>query len=145
MHKHRAIAAAYVILERDDHYLLLRRKNTGFLDGELALPAGHVDSGESVITGAIREAKEEIGITIAVEDLTLVHIMDRNAEDWHRIGFYFHCTKWEGEPVNCEPNKCAELKWVPKDEVKKEITTYLQQVFEKIEEPGTFYSVQGWE
>ena len=109
------------------------------------MPAGHIDSGESVVFGAIREVREEIDIVIRPEDLELVHILDRNAPDYHRLDFFFHCTKWEGEVKNCEPEKCSELAWIPKEEVKDAIAPYLRQVFEHIEEPGTFYSSQGWE
>lgn len=34
--------------------------------------AGHVDAGERIVVGAIRETKEEIGLTITEEDLELV-------------------------------------------------------------------------
>ena len=144
MARHQSVAAAYIIFEKAGEYLLSRRQNTERFNGEFSLPAGHVDSGESVVLGAVREAKEEVGLVVKPEDLKLVHILDRNAPDFHRLDFFFHCTEWEGGAVNCEPEKCSELKWVSKAEVKNEVAEYLKQVFEKIEEPGTFYSEQDW-
>ncbi len=141
--RYKSVAAVYTILEKDGKYLLLRRLNTGYLDGDLSLPAGHLDSGESTILGAIREAKEEVGVEIRSEDMTFVHVLDRNAEDFHRLDFFFHCTKWAGEVTNCEPEKCSELAWIPKEQVKDEIADYLKPVFAAIEEQGT-YTSQGW-
>ena len=44
--------AVHVFLLRDGAVLLLRRCNTGFEDGKLSVPAGHVEPGESVTQAA---------------------------------------------------------------------------------------------
>jgi len=134
--RHKSVAAAYIIFEKEGKYLLLRRQNTEAHNGLFSLPAGHVDSGESIVLSAVR-------VDVQPEDLTLVHTLDRNAPDFHRLDFFFHCTKWVGEVANCEPEKCSELAWIPKEEVANEIADYLKPVFHAIEERGT-YTSQGW-
>ena len=47
-----------------DRLLLLRRANTGFLDGYYSLPGGHVEAGEEVAGAAVREVAEEARIEI---------------------------------------------------------------------------------
>src|SRR6185312_16038877 len=50
-------------------YVLLRRRTgSGFHDGELALPAGHVDEGESVVAAVVRELAEELTIEVRPQD-----------------------------------------------------------------------------
>ena len=69
--------AVYLVLQSGNEVLLSKRFNTGYADGMYSLPAGHVDIGESAIQAMVREAKEEIDITILPEDLVLKKILHR--------------------------------------------------------------------
>ncbi|HEX4662734.1 MAG TPA: NUDIX domain-containing protein, partial [Candidatus Saccharimonadales bacterium] len=71
----KVVPAVYIILERDNKILLLRRFNTGYEDGNYTMPSGHLDGGESATTAAVREAMEEAGVTIKSQDLELAHAM----------------------------------------------------------------------
>ncbi len=58
--RYRTIVDVYVLLRRPDGMiLLLERSGTGYADGQLCPPSGHLEAGESVVQGAIREAREE--------------------------------------------------------------------------------------
>lgn len=96
---------------RDDQILLLRRFNTGFRDGEYSVPAGHLDGGETVMQAAIREAEEETGVQIVESDITFSTVMHR-IEDDERVDFFVQVHQWQGEPINAEPEKCDDLRWV---------------------------------
>jgi 8-oxo-dGTP pyrophosphatase MutT (NUDIX family) len=108
------VCSVHLFLLRRKQVLLLRRRNTGYEDGNYSVPAGHLDGGEQVLQAAIREAREEIGIELAPEDLEVVGIMHRKAED-ERIDFFVAATRWAEEPRNCEPEKCDHLLWVDLD------------------------------
>ena len=46
------------------------------------------------------------------DDLTFSHVIHyRTPEGQARIGFFFTATRWQGQPVNREPDKCARLVW----------------------------------
>ena len=49
-----------LILISDNNVLLMKRCNTGYEDGKYALPAGHIEEGESLKTAMVRETSEEI-------------------------------------------------------------------------------------
>jgi 8-oxo-dGTP pyrophosphatase MutT (NUDIX family) len=52
------------------------------------LPSGHLEEGESVTGGAVREAGEEVGVAIDPSDLTFVHVVRYRAPGSEgRIGF----------------------------------------------------------
>lgn len=111
----RHIVDAHLILVRDQHLLLSRRRDPSpVFDGRWHLPAGKVDAGESVAAAAIREAEEEIGVRIAPADLRLVHTLHAQGSGLEpRLGLFFEVLRWAGEPVNREPAKCSELGWFP--------------------------------
>ncbi|GAA4552395.1 hypothetical protein GCM10023175_46100 [Pseudonocardia xishanensis] len=114
------VPAAYVILRRGDEVLLQLRRNTGFRDGFWACAAaGHVERGESVLTAAVREAREELGVGIDpadLEPLTTVHRTQGNGEPIdERVDFFFACRRWAGEPHRVEEEKSAAVQWFPLD------------------------------
>jgi len=110
------VPAAYVLLRRGDKVLLQLRRNTGYMDDHwAAAAAGHVESDESVFEAAIREAREELGITVKAADLLplcAMHRTHRNGQPIdERVDFFFSCLRWEGEPRLVETDKAADLQW----------------------------------
>lgn len=122
--RHRVLLAIFIILRnKDGKILLLRRANTGYMDGKLGLPSGHVDGDEPAELAMVREAQEEAGVTLRPEDLRLVHTMHRKAEEGTHeyIDLFFETTEWEGEPTNMEPEKCSELLWADPEELPEDM------------------------
>lgn len=114
------VPAAYVLLLHEDQVLLQLRQNTGFMDGYWACAAaGHVEPGESVFGAAIREAREELGIGIALDALIPLTTLHRsNGGDRlidQRVDFFFTCARWTGTAHIQEPEKCADLRWFTLD------------------------------
>ena len=124
MSRHLIIPAVYLILKNiQGQYCLTRRFNTGYMDGYYSLPAGHLDGGESLVEGMIREAKEEVDITVLPEDMKLVHVSNNLFSDPERIDFFFLCEKWTGELTINEPDKCDVIQWAYIDSLPEKITT----------------------
>ena len=89
--------------------LLLRRANTGFMDGHYALPGGHRQTGEAVGEAAVRECREEARVDIA--DIKPVVVMPYDGG----VDFIFEATRWSGTPGIGEPDKCDDLLFAPTD------------------------------
>ncbi|MFB9968304.1 NUDIX hydrolase [Sinosporangium siamense] len=105
----------HIILRRDRDVLLCLRQG-GYASGQYCLPSGHLDDGETVVDCAVREVREEVGVTIkpaALQPASVIHHL--SPEGRPRVGFFFATTVWEGEPYNAEPDKCAKISWVPMD------------------------------
>lgn len=143
LEKFKYIGSSYLILIKENNILLLKRANTGFMDGYYGLPSGHLDGNETAREGGAREIKEEIGININPLDLKVVHIMHRKAEKDERIDFFMETEKYDGEIQNCEPEKCAELKWFPLDDLPENIIPYIKEALNNYKS-GIFYSEFGW-
>ena len=137
------IPAVYVILRREDEVLLLKRKNTGYRDGEYSLVSGHVEDKEFPVAAAVREVKEEAGVDIEADDLDFVHVMHRIAEEnnHERLDFFFEVTKWSGEVENMEPDKCDELKWSKDTELPENMIPAVRSVLDTYKKPQFYTEV----
>lgn len=138
------VPAAYLVPIRDGRVLLLKRKNTGFHDGEYGFIAGHVEDRESFSQAVIREAREESGLILRHEDIKAAHTMHRNSDDAVRVDVFFTASRWEGEPANLEPEKCADLSWFPLGALPGNTIPYIRRTLERILK-GVHYSEEGWE
>jgi 8-oxo-dGTP pyrophosphatase MutT (NUDIX family) len=138
----RLLAAVHLFLLRDDMVLLLRRFNTGYEDGRYSVVAGHLDGGEEVIAAAIREAREETGIVIAPEDLTVVGVMHRKAAD-ERVDFFVVASRWAGTIRNMEPEKCDALTWFPFDGLPENVVPYVRRALDNYRH-GRWFDSYGW-
>jgi mutator protein MutT len=139
------IPAVYLVLVKENKVLLMRRANTGYHDGSYSLPAGHHDGGQLLTEAMVREAKEEIGITINGADLLFAHVQHRlRTKDGERIDFYYTCPEWQGEIVNNEPEKCDDISWHDLDALPENIIPTVKIALEAIR-LGVFYSEIGQE
>lgn len=146
--RHKAVPASYLVLLNDGKILLQRRFNTGYMDGNYGLPAGHVDKGESFTECIIREAQEEIGVELVPQDLKVAHIMHRfSGTDWgdlgYRIDLFFVAEKWQGNIEIKEPDKCDDLQWFDLANLPENIIPYIKLALENIKNK-IFYSELGW-
>lgn len=143
----RAYAAAFVIFRRDDGKIaFLLRQNTSWMNNYYGLPSGKVDIGESVSAAAIREAKEEVGVTIKLQDLNYLLTAYRTGDspDKPWVDVIFEAEAWDSDLINAEPHMHAELAWFHPDQLPENtippIVFYMQQI-----KSGNKYAEYGWE
>ena len=135
--------AVHLFLAKDNKILLLRRFNTGYEDGNYSVIAGHIDGGEDAYTAMIREAKEEAGINILLENLEAVHVMHRKKADEERIDCFFKCSKWSGNIAIMEPDKCDELIWAAFDKLPENTIDYIRAAIDNYSQ-NIHFSIYGW-
>jgi 8-oxo-dGTP pyrophosphatase MutT (NUDIX family) len=145
MKRHTNIIAVFLIVEKNNKVLLLRRFNTGYRDGDLGMISGHVEAGESAIQAIIREAKEEAAITITEQDIEMLHVMHRKSleDQSERIDFYFKTNTWQGQPKVNDPEKCNELVWADKNNLPNDMIEYLKIALDAVDQQQS-YSEFGW-
>ena len=138
----------HLLFFRENQILLLRRFNTGFEDGNYSVPAGHLDGNETVRMAAIREAFEEIGVHIEIDDIAFATVMHRKSDDTlsgasERVDFFVHVKAWEGEPFNAEPNKCDKLRWYNLNTLPENTIPYVKQAIQNYLDDVPFQEF-GW-
>jgi 8-oxo-dGTP diphosphatase len=143
--RYASIVDVHVILRRRGQILLLRRGGDVYASGQLCLPSGHLEHGESVIDAAVRETREETGITL--DPAALCHVLSihqRNPGTSHaRIGFAFRPRTWDGEPTNAEPHKHSELIWADPARLPPDTVGYVAAVIAAVEQ-GLTFTLNGW-
>ena len=132
----------HLLFFRENQILLIRRFNTGFADGQYSVPAGHLDGRETVIDAARREAQEEVAVQIEPEDIQYSSVMHRMEGD-ERVDFFVHVIKWDGEPVNAEPNKCDDIRWVDVDDLPANTIPYIRRALHN-HHTGIKFEEYGW-
>lgn len=92
----------------------------------------------------IREASEELGITIhperLEEPLTLFRIC--HDKDNERFELFFPLTDRDGEIVNNEPDKCYELAWFPIDALPDMTIPYIREVIQAWQSGKKFLEIR---
>jgi len=128
---------------RQNKLLLIRRYQTGYMDGHYSVPAGHLDGNEPVRKAAVREAKEEIGVQIDPGDIDFAGVFHRSEGD-ERVDFFVQVRRWRGEPFNAEPEKCDELRWTDVNDLPENTIPYIRRAIENFQ-TGVRFEEFGWE
>lgn len=135
--------SVHIVLERDGCVLLIRRAGTGYRDGWLSVPAGHLDGGEEMRAGAARELREEVGVDLTPDQLVPIHVMHRR-EARESVDFFVRAADgWRGEPVNREPHKCSELRWCAWDALPADVVPYVRRALDN-HRAGRAFDSFGW-
>lgn len=142
------VAEIYII--HDDKLLMLKRSETKKkFPGFWSLPGGHIDEGEDPLAAAIREVKEETGVTIVPEEIKLKVVALHHHIDREELyaAFAFAVTLTE-QPIITSEEREGEARWIPVTEAKR-----LENVFEPVKryfdhvldhKPGIVYNNSTW-
>src|SRR5690242_2419540 len=92
----------YLIKDNKLLFLVRKKKNDQMHQQGIYLPiGGHVELGEGIEESAIREVKEEAGITVHSVNLKgILYIRSQNTGAYDQVMFLFTSTDFTGEPVS---------------------------------------------
>jgi 8-oxo-dGTP diphosphatase len=103
--------AAAVIVKGGRVLLVRRRVKEGSLSWQL--PAGEVEAGEAAGQAAVREAGEEVGLTVAETKM----LGERVHPATGRTMVYVACYVVDGEARVVDDEELAELAWAKRDQL----------------------------
>lgn len=129
--KHLVAPSVNVYVISGNKVLLSRRANTGWMDGYLCAPGGHVEKGETPILAMIREIKEEMGVTVNAADLDFLCVAARNTSPTEYVAYEFVIIDKNYTFKNTEPDKCSELVWIAIDALPTDIIFDFKEIIQK--------------
>jgi len=147
--RHRMAVAAHLLLrDSDGRVLFMRRAKTGYADGQWAVPAGHVESGETIVAACVRETREEIGVSLECCGLSTAlvqHKLDVDGEE--RIDVFFAAELPDGQqPTINEPDRCDAVVWATVLNAPAPLVPYVAAALRTISDsPGTSLAYFGFD
>jgi len=114
--KHILVAGS--VIEKNGKILLVQEKKD-IAKGKWNIPAGHLDSGETIFNTAKRETEEETGFTIELKDIVGIYqypsVRDNTATVFMVV---FRGSILHGE-IKFPPEEILDVKWFKPEEVLK--------------------------
>lgn len=118
--------------KREKEILLQLRQNTGYMDNMYDFAcSGHVEKNESYTQALVREAKEEIGISVREEDLVFLAVNHHFQAD--HVQLFFTSKSYRGTPTVCEPDECGGLVWANIKSLPENTIPYVANVIKCIQ------------
>lgn len=108
--------AAGVIIEKDNHILMVYEK------GHWGLPKGRRERGESMAEAAIREAKEETGLDVTLNNVAFVTEFKREKPGFYLQVFYEAKIIGGKIEVNDPDGEIEAVQYIHIDHVRKYLT-----------------------
>lgn len=104
--------AVGAIIRRGNDLLLLQRGRHSDGYGTWALPGGWLEYGEYPYDAARREVAEETGLLVQPVDSDGFEVVTWDDGKRLVVVLFIVCNYLGGEPINAEPHKALEVKWV---------------------------------
>ena len=108
---HRVVAK--VILINSQNEIAMAKVKRGFFSGHWTLPGGFVDYAEHPVEGAVREVKEELGVSVEIDENDIVQIAERifTSEGIQFLSFTYKCYIDGDVQFNPKADEIEEARW----------------------------------
>lgn len=104
----------FIILFKN-HKVLLGKRKSCYKSGSYGFPGGRLELTESLVKCAKRELFEET--SVQADNPKYLGLVRELQDGYNFIHFGFVCTKWSGEIVVSEPDKCESWEFFPLDTI----------------------------
>ena len=108
-----------VIKETDGkQYIMLHQRKGEHAKGYWGSGGGHLELGESLQEGALRELSEEAGSGVQVDDVRFLGVMNfTEMQPNHYVDISFVARYVTGEPTNNAPEETTDWQWFPLEDL----------------------------
>lgn len=112
-----------VCIKNESNEILMVQEAKDEIKGLYNIPAGKLDSNESILEGAIRETKEETGYDVKLDSILCIQYLEKK----NILKIIFNATIISGS-LSFDKNEIMNIKWIPIEELEsmseKELRSY---------------------
>lgn len=124
------LVSTVILVNKKNEILMEKHHKYKHLQHLWQFPGGKVEPNELIKSAAVRELKEELGISITEKSLNPIGFEDYFLDNKHYVIFYFLCKNWNSAIKNKEHQL---LKWFLLEEIKIEnIIEYNYNIFQQL-------------
>ena len=102
------------VIKKDNKILMVQEANEKYY-GQWNFPAGHVDEGENIMEGAIREVKEETGCDVKLTGLLPIKTVYQTDIPTLIVEFTAEIIN---ENIKFDKNEILDVKWIDIEDIK---------------------------
>jgi 8-oxo-dGTP diphosphatase len=128
--------------ENGKEYVMLhqRKGRRGLAKNYWGSGGGHLELGESLKNGALRELKEEAGEDIVVNNVRFLGVINfTQMNPKHYVDVSFVADWVSGEPINNAPKETSEWQWFPLDKLPSPLFPPVEHYLEALETGQNFF------
>ncbi len=141
---HPKVGVGIIVIKKEngkDFVMLHQRKGRNGLGKDYwGSGGGHLELGESLEAGALRELKEEAGGKLKVKNvrfLGVINFTEMNPKHYVDVSFV---ADWvSGEPINNAPEETTDWKWFALDELPSPLFPPVEHYLEALETGQSFF------
>ena len=121
-------------------YTMLHQRKGEHAEGYWGSGGGHLELGESLKEGALRELREEAGEALVVSDVQFLGVMNfTEMQPKHYVDISF-VAKWvSGEPTNSAPEETTDWQWFPLDNLPSPLFPPVKKYLEGMKTGQNFF------
>lgn len=143
------LVAAVIVhdVDTDQVVLLQRGPNAKFAQGMWDLPVGKSRPGEPITATAVRELREETGLTVDPSALRVAHILHAARGVEAPNGFLtivFATHSWTGHLFNPEPAQHSTVAWTPTAAIPDDFVPTTRRALINYLTQGPNLTLHGW-
>lgn len=141
-HPKAGVGVIVIKKEKGKSYVMLhqRKGRKGLGKNYWGSGGGHLELGESLKDGALRELKEEGGDTLVVENVRFLGVINfTEMKPKHYVDVSFVADWVSGEPTNSAPEETTEWQWFSLDKLPSPLFPPVERYLEALETGQNFF------
>lgn len=136
------VGVGIIVIKKEDgvSYVMLHQRRGEHGSGYWGSGGGHLEVGESLMGGALRELAEEAGEHVKVDNVTFLGVMNfTQMQPKHYLDVSFRADWVSGEPTNSAPDETTDWQWFDINDLPSPLFPPLEKYFLALKTGQNFF------